>query len=84
MSALEARTDASTAAASNDAFSDARAWFAAQGWSPFTFQEQVWTACARGESGLIHAPTGMGKTYAAWLGPLLLGPAGEPGAPPPL
>ena len=26
----------------------------------------------------------MGKTYAAWMGPLLLGPAGSPTAPPPL
>lgn len=24
-----------------------------------------------GESGLIHAPTGTGKTYAVWMGPLL-------------
>ncbi len=43
----------------------------------------MWSAYARGESGLIHAPTGMGKTYAAWLGPLLGGPRGEPGAAPP-
>jgi ATP-dependent Lhr-like helicase len=52
----------------------ARAWFATQGWTPFAFQEEVWAACAGGESGLVHAPTGMGKTYAAWLGPLLCGP----------
>lgn len=32
---------------------------------PFPFQEAVWSAYARGESGLIHAPTGMGKTYAS-------------------
>src|SRR4051812_9544209 len=61
-----------------DAFAAARAWFDAQGWSPFPFQEAVWAAYARGESGLIHAPTGMGKTYAAWLGPLLLGAPGTP------
>jgi ATP-dependent helicase Lhr and Lhr-like helicase len=66
-----------------DAFEPARAWFAGQGWSSFAFQEEVWAAFARGESGLIHAPTGMGKTYAAWLGPLLLGPEGEPNVPPP-
>jgi ATP-dependent Lhr-like helicase len=64
-------------------FASARAWFTAQGWSPFDFQEEVWAAFARGESGLIHAPTGMGKTYAAWLGPLLQGPEGETGASPP-
>ncbi|MEO8537313.1 MAG: ligase-associated DNA damage response DEXH box helicase [Betaproteobacteria bacterium] len=62
----------------------ARDWFAAQGFTPFPFQETVWAAYARGESGLIHAPTGMGKTYAAWLGPLVLGAAGAERAPPPL
>jgi len=67
-----------------ESFAAARDWFAAQGWSPFPFQETVWRAYADGESGLIHAPTGMGKTYAAWLGPLMLGPAGAAGASPPL
>jgi len=67
-----------------DAFAPARAWFASQGWSPFPFQEDVWAAYARGESGLIHAPTGMGKTYAAWLGPLLLGARGAADDAPPL
>jgi ATP-dependent Lhr-like helicase len=47
------------------------AWFAARGWTPFAFQREVWEAYARGESGLVHAATGTGKTYAAWLGPLL-------------
>ena len=45
-----------------------RAWFAARGWEPFPFQEEVWRAAAAGESGLLHAPTGTGKTLAAWLG----------------
>jgi ATP-dependent Lhr-like helicase len=49
----------------------AEAWFAARGWTPFDFQRDVWEAYRRGESGLIHAATGTGKTYAAWLGPLL-------------
>ena len=70
--------------ASPDALARARAWFAAQGWAPFAFQEEVWAAYATGESGLIHAPTGMGKTYAAWLGPLLCGPASVDGEAPPL
>jgi len=65
-----------------DAFAPARTWLARQGYTPFAFQEEVWAAYARGESGLIHAPTGMGKTYAALLGPLLLGPRGEVDAPP--
>src|SRR6185503_8794620 len=73
--------DPASEASNRDAFVAARAWFAAQGWAAFPFQEAVWAAYARGESGLIHAPTGMGKTYAAWLGPLM---TGESGAPPPL
>ena len=67
-----------------DPFATARAWFAAQGWTPFPFQLEVWSAFARGESGLLHAPTGMGKTHAAWIGPLVLGPGGDMDAPPPL
>ncbi len=46
------------------------AWFDQQQWSPFPFQQQVWNAYLQGESGLIHSPTGSGKTYAAWLGPV--------------
>ena len=45
-------------------------WFRARGWEPFPFQRQAWDAYARGESGLIHVPTGAGKTYAAYIGPL--------------
>ncbi|MEO7965445.1 MAG: ligase-associated DNA damage response DEXH box helicase [Gemmatimonadaceae bacterium] len=44
-----------------------RAWFADRGWKPFPFQEETWDAYARGESGLVHVPTGAGKTYAAYL-----------------
>ncbi|WP_141329427.1 ligase-associated DNA damage response DEXH box helicase [Myxococcus sp. AB025B] len=47
-----------------------RAWFASKGWTPHAFQEESWAAYARGDSGLIHVPTGAGKTYAAYLGPL--------------
>jgi ATP-dependent Lhr-like helicase len=31
----------------------------------------VWKAIADGESGLLHATTGAGKTYAVWLGALM-------------
>jgi ATP-dependent Lhr-like helicase len=74
----------SSALAHNDPRVRARAWFATQGWWPFAFQEAVWAAYAHGRSGLVHAPTGMGKTYAAALPPMLLGPAGSADAPPPL
>jgi ATP-dependent helicase Lhr and Lhr-like helicase len=46
------------------------AWFASQGWKPFRFQREVWAAIAAGRSGLLHATTGAGKTYAVWLGAL--------------
>ena len=49
----------------------AEEWFASRGWRPFEFQREVWDAYLAGESGLIHAATGTGKTYAAWWGPLL-------------
>ncbi|HEY4130020.1 MAG TPA: ligase-associated DNA damage response DEXH box helicase [Gemmatimonadaceae bacterium] len=45
-------------------------WFARRSWVPFDFQREVWRAYAAGESGLIHAATGTGKTLAAWGGPL--------------
>lgn len=43
-------------------------WFASRGWTPFAFQREVWDAYRAGESGLIHAATGTGKTLAAWGG----------------
>ncbi len=46
-------------------------WFAVRGWQPHGFQRQVWAALAGGRSGLLHANTGSGKTYAVWLGALL-------------
>ncbi len=48
-----------------------REWFAKEGWDPFPFQEEVWEAYLAGGSGLIHAATGTGKTYAAWMGAVL-------------
>ena len=45
-------------------------WFVDRGWSPFEFQTEVWAAYRAGKSGLIHAPTGLGKTLAAWMGPV--------------
>ncbi|HEY2560145.1 MAG TPA: ligase-associated DNA damage response DEXH box helicase [Caldimonas sp.] len=52
------------------ATSPAEAWFAEQGWQPFAFQREVWAAMAEGTSGLLHATTGSGKTYAVWFGAL--------------
>jgi ATP-dependent Lhr-like helicase len=44
------------------------AWLAGRGWAPFAFQHEVWQAVAEGRSGMLHATTGSGKTYAVWLG----------------
>lgn len=46
-------------------------WYRRRGWTLFDFQRQCWEAYAAGESGLVHAPTGAGKTLAAWLAALL-------------
>jgi ATP-dependent helicase Lhr and Lhr-like helicase len=61
------------------------AWLAQSGRTAFEFQREAWRAYLRGESGLINAPTGTGKTLAAWLGPLLearANPAKQSGAGP--
>jgi ATP-dependent Lhr-like helicase len=54
------------------------AWFAARGWTPASFQREAWAHWRAGGSGLIHAPTGAGKTLAAWGGPMLAALARQP------
>lgn len=46
------------------------AWLAARGWSAFPFQRAVWKAALAGQSGLLHANTGAGKTFAVWFAAL--------------
>jgi ATP-dependent Lhr-like helicase len=46
----------------------AESWLDRRGWQPFDFQREVWRAIADGRSGMLHATTGSGKTYAVWLG----------------
>ena len=46
-------------------------WFAGRGWEPFAFQRETWSAYVSGKSGLVHAPTGIGKTLSVWGGPLI-------------
>ncbi|MFM2163761.1 MAG: hypothetical protein RL325_198 [Planctomycetota bacterium] len=48
----------------------AERWFASRGWTPHAFQREAWARYRSGESGLVHVPTGSGKTYAAYLGAL--------------
>ncbi len=39
-------------------------WFNKMGWKSFPFQQEAWESCLKGESGLVNAPTGSGKTYS--------------------
>lgn len=47
---------------------DLHAWCARQGWQASAFQRACWAAIDAGHSGLLHAPTGAGKTLAVWGG----------------
>lgn len=62
---------ASIAGQYQTAFKTVHEWFRCQGWRPFDFQIEVWRHYLTGRSGLVHAPTGIGKTYAVWMGPLI-------------
>lgn len=46
-------------------------WFASKDWKVFDFQKEAWQKYLDGYSGLIHASTGTGKTYAIWPAPLI-------------
>lgn len=45
-------------------------WMKEKERKPFPFQRAVWKAMMEGKSGLLHSPTGTGKTLAVWLGAL--------------
>lgn len=42
-------------------------WLQSKNWQPFDFQLAAWKAFSEGKSGLVNAPTGMGKSYSVWL-----------------
>lgn len=46
-------------------------WFAAKGLQPFAFQEEAWQHIINGNSGLVNAPTGCGKTFSVFLGAVI-------------
>jgi ATP-dependent helicase Lhr and Lhr-like helicase len=48
--------------------SAASQWLDSKNWEAFAFQQEAWAQIAAGHSGLLHANTGSGKTYAVWLG----------------
>jgi ATP-dependent helicase Lhr and Lhr-like helicase len=45
-------------------------FFKKRKWKPNDFQIETWKAYADSQSGLLHAPTGLGKTLAVWMGPV--------------
>ncbi|MBL8874966.1 MAG: ligase-associated DNA damage response DEXH box helicase [Phycisphaerae bacterium] len=45
-------------------------WFKSRGWEAWPFQTEAWQAFRAGRDGLIQVPTGAGKTFGAYLGPL--------------
>lgn len=46
-------------------------WLETKGFRPFLFQQETWQHIAQGESGLVNAPTGCGKTFSVFLGALI-------------
>ncbi|WP_162339813.1 ligase-associated DNA damage response DEXH box helicase [Cyclobacterium salsum] len=46
-------------------------WFQEKGWTAFDFQKSCWKHYLQGQSGLLNAPTGSGKTMALWM-PVLM------------
>ena len=46
-------------------------WFKSKKWKAFPFQKETWSAFLNGDSGIVNAPTGSGKTYALLLGAIL-------------
>ena len=46
-------------------------WLSSKDQQPFLFQHETWQHIINGESGLVNAPTGCGKTYSVFLGALI-------------
>ncbi|MGN6619203.1 MAG: ligase-associated DNA damage response DEXH box helicase [Ilyomonas sp.] len=46
-------------------------WLASKALQPFAFQEEAWQRIINGDSGVINAPTGCGKTFSVFLGALI-------------
>ncbi|MEJ7677136.1 MAG: DEAD/DEAH box helicase [Segetibacter sp.] len=46
-------------------------WLTSKERKPFEFQEQTWEQIHLGNSGLVNAPTGFGKTFSVFLGAII-------------
>jgi ATP-dependent Lhr-like helicase len=47
------------------------AWLKSRGQHAFSFQEETWQHIISGNSGLVNAPTGCGKTFSVFLGAII-------------
>ncbi|MEM9934799.1 MAG: ligase-associated DNA damage response DEXH box helicase [Bacteroidota bacterium] len=50
---------------------EGKSWYSQRAWKAFPFQIEMMEKYLTGYQGLLNAPTGSGKTYAAWI-PILL------------
>lgn len=46
-------------------------WLVSKDMKPFPFQEEAWEHIYLGNSGIVNAPTGFGKTFSIFLGALI-------------
>ncbi|HZH67311.1 MAG TPA: ligase-associated DNA damage response DEXH box helicase [Flavisolibacter sp.] len=46
-------------------------WLTTKGYKAFVYQEQAWQQIINGQSGLVNAPTGTGKTFSVFLGAVI-------------
>ena len=46
-------------------------WLASKQMKPFEFQQETWQHIQQGNSGLVNAPTGFGKTFSVFLGAVI-------------
>ena len=46
-------------------------WLTDKDFKPFVFQLEAWQEIIKGQSGLVNAPTGCGKTFSVFLGSLI-------------
>ncbi len=56
---------------SSEGYRLVKEWLQKKGKAPFRFQEETWKQIALGNSGIVNAPTGYGKTFSVFLGALI-------------
>src|SRR6476469_2568868 len=56
---------------SSEGYKIVNEWLRAKDFQPFPFQEETWAHILKGNSGIVNAPTGFGKTYSVFLGSII-------------